>query len=405
MTDLRFAIGSSSLRPAMHVQAFGPSEDAMTDIRPVHAHPKPGPDCTLNRALIDQMTDLRLAANMKQGSGKLDRSMPPGAGMTDVRLAASTHPNHMHQRALGAGNAMTDVRLSASVNDRGARPMLPTAFAGKEPPTTDVRLVGAAWDGANDQIATGIPATGAARPLPALLVSYAYWQGFAKYRARYAFRDYMLDSGAYSVHTTGASIDLAAFIAFCQEAMATDPQCVEIIQLDVLHDWHQGQKNLQRMWDAGVPAIPVWHWNEPLSLLEEYASAAPKIAVGVREKSTDRKRTFYEQVFARVWPCRIHGLAIGGPALLRALPFHSADATNWILGPAGYGAYKSIGKPGRAPRGKAINLRSEVEWWLKLERELKQRWASALAEIDRARPAWPLRTWPAPRAVPEPVTA
>jgi hypothetical protein len=284
----------------------------------------------------------------------------------------------------GKGGGTTDLRLSAD-----GRTMKADAFKGGA--TTDVRLVGAAWGGANEQISTGVKERPADR-LPALLVSYAYWDGFQQFRPRYAFRDFMLDSGAYSAFTVGITIDLERFIDFCLDRMARDPQCVEIIQLDVLNDWRQGQRNLRRMWDRGVPAIPVWHWNEPESLLQEYASAAPKIAVGVREKSAQRKRWFYEQVFARVWPCRIHGLAIGSPDLLRAVPFHSADATNWILGPAGYGAYKSMGQPVRAPRGKAVNLKAEVEWWLKLERELKAKWGPMLAQIEPKRGAWPLRS-------------
>jgi hypothetical protein len=349
VTALRFAIGSSSFRPAMHVQAFGPPEDAMTDIRLVAAHPQPGPDCTLNRALIDQMTD--------------------------VRLAASTHPNHMHHRALSAEEApVTDVRLVATQR-QGTGKLDRAMPPAEEPPVTDVRMVGAAWDGANEQISTGIPA-GRLRERPALLISYYYWKGFAKYRARYAFRDFALDSGAYSAMTGGTTIDLAAYIAFCQERLATDPECTEA------------------MWKAGVPAIPVYHYRgaEPESVLKHYAAASPKLALGgMSDLRGAEQRKFAEQCFARVWPARIHGLACASETMLMALPWHSVDATNWILGPAGFGTYKSMGKPERAPRGKAINLRAEVEWWLALERRVKARWSRELAQLERDLPAWPVR--------------
>jgi hypothetical protein len=223
-------------------------------------------------------------------------------------------------------------------------------------------------------------------------VSYFYWKGFAQYRPRYAFRDYALDSGAYSAFTTGASIDLGIYIDFCLERLATDPQCTEVFSLDVIGDWKASLANTERMWAVGVPAIPVYHYGEPVSLLQQYASQSPKVALGgIVGMKGGAKLAWMEQCFARVYPRRIHGLGVANETALMRLPFHSTDATNWILGPAGFGGYKSMAKPTKAPRGTAINLRSEVEWWLRLERRLKQRWAGELAKLERDCPPWPIK--------------
>ena len=332
--------------------------------------------------------------------------------MTDVRFVASGNVNHNCVSGLRKENFVTDVRLAANMRQGSGK--LDRAM-------TDVRLVGAAWDGANDQISTGLRMTdvrlalstepghktmgglraehhkltnGSGR-LPALLVSFFYFDGFARYRDRYAFRDYALDSGAYSVKHSGGIIDLGAYIDACLERLATDPQCTEVFALDVIDDWRASEKNTERMWKAGVPAIPVYHRGEPEGLLAAMARGFPKIGLGgvSQLRSTSAKLHWVEQCFARAWPARIHGLAVGNEKIMDKVPFHSVDATNWILGPAGFGSYKSMGKPHRAPRGKDVNLRAEVQWWLKLERRLKQRWASTLAKLETERTdSWPLRS-------------
>jgi hypothetical protein len=326
--------------------------------------------------------------------------------MTDVRLVASGNPNHNCLHGLEAISThpskkgqddTTTVRLVAGDNKRRdgspRQKQLAQAFT-KEDDTTTVRLVGAAWDGANDQITTGVSPREGNQPghqLPALLVSYFYWEGFARYRPRYAFRDYALDSGAYSAHTSGAEIDLDQYIAFCQGQLASDPQCTEVFALDVIDSWRQSERNTERMWKAGVPAIPVYHFGEPERLLTQMASAYPKIALGgMVGQHAVPKLEWLEWCFAKVWPKKIHGLGVSGENILQRLPFHSVDATNWIVGPAGFGSYKSMAKPTKAPRGKGINLRAEVQWWLALERKLAQRWRKPLALLDALPPVSPL---------------
>ena len=60
--------------------------------------------------------------------------------------------------------------------------------------------------------------------LPALLVSYAYLQPFLKNRHRYRFRDWVMDSGAFSAANSGKVIALADHIKTCHHLMATDPR-------------------------------------------------------------------------------------------------------------------------------------------------------------------------------------
>lgn len=237
---------------------------------------------------------------------------------------------------------------------------------------------------------------------PALLVSYAYWKQFASQRARYAFRDYALDSGAYTVKNSGGTVDLGAFIAFCQERLATDPQCAEIFSLDVIGgDWRESERNCERLWAAGVPAIPTYHYGEPESVLLGLARQFPKLALGGlagRNVSLSAKTRWVQECFARVWPHRIHGFGMTGEALLMTVPFDSVDASNWEQAPAAWGHYKSMGKPTKSPRGGAISLRAEVEWYLALERRVAARWARELAGVRAKATGKASSSLPAPRS-------
>jgi hypothetical protein len=217
-------------------------------------------------------------------------------------------------------------------------------------------------------------------PRPALLVSWWYWKTFSEEREHYSFRDYALDSGAYSAYNSGATLDLAKYIEACRELLASDPQCAEVFALDVIGDWREGLRNTETMWEAGIPAIPTYHIGEPEHVLKHMADTYPKIALGGAVKlNVVRKKEWLAQVFARVWPKPIHGLGMGSETLAMAFPFHSMDATNWEMAPAAYGQWKSM--PGASIRGGNQPLRMEVEWYLRLEQRVQARWRKEMAVL------------------------
>lgn len=219
---------------------------------------------------------------------------------------------------------------------------------------------------------------------PALLVSYVYLAPFRRHRARYAFRDWVLDSGAFSAKQLGTVIDLNAYIATCQELLATDPQLTEVFALDVIGDWRGTVRNTERMWAAGVPAIPAFHVGAPWELLLDLARQYPKIALG-GAVGYRAKLPWAQQAFARIKRdlghlVPIHGFGFGGAEAVMALPWHSVDATNWEIGPCKYGRWARFGQ--MSVRGSQQNLRSEVEWYLDLERRARARWRAEMAALE-----------------------
>jgi hypothetical protein len=217
--------------------------------------------------------------------------------------------------------------------------------------------------------------------LPALLVSYVYLAGFEEYRHDYAFRDWALDSGAFSAHNSGKVIELQAYIDCAKRLMDSDSQLVEVFGLDVIGDHEAGLRNCDEMRRQGLPVIPTYHFGEPEHVLSTIAAEYPKIALGgVARRRGGVKLEWAEQCFARVWPKKIHGFGYGGEKAVMSLPWHSVDATNWELGPCAFGNWNSFGR--MSVRGSHQNLRAEVEWYLRLEKRARQRWAKEMAMLE-----------------------
>lgn len=232
--------------------------------------------------------------------------------------------------------------------------------------------------------------------LPALLTSFVYLDRFEKVRSRLRMRGYALDSGAFSAKNSGVTLDLQEYIETCQRLLATDPLLIEVFALDVIDDWRASTRNTELMWAAGIPAIPAYHIGEPESVLRGLARDYPKIALGGVARTREATRhAFAKQCFARVWPHRIHGFGYGSQTSAMLLPWHSVDATSWEIRPCGFGtwcAFPEVSADGNrkagkmSVRGSQQNLRAEVEFYLAVEREARQRWAKETRLVEAITP-------------------
>jgi hypothetical protein len=215
---------------------------------------------------------------------------------------------------------------------------------------------------------------------PALLVSFLFLDMFKKARDQYHIRDWALDSGAFSAQNAGVKIDLDSYIETCKDLMQTDKQLTEIFALDVIGNHKASLDNTNLMVKAGIPAIPTYHLGEPTDALIYLAKHFPKIAIGGMAKLIKRKKILYiKECFARIWPKPVHGFGCASRDILLSFPFHSSDATNWELAPCGFGNWESFGQ--LSIHGSNQNLRAEVEYYLKLEREVQARWSKTMESI------------------------
>lgn len=273
---------------------------------------------------------------------------------------------------------MTTVRLAASLCSGGV------AAERYEWLTKDMTTVRLATLGPPEALAKGL-APGHAPP--ALLCSYAYLAPFLRARPKFHFRDWALDSGAFTAHASGKHVDLQQYVDTCLRLMASDKQLTEIFALDVIGNPDATLKNTEEMWRQGVPAIPCYHLGGPEDYLLHIAKEYPKIALGgVARKKGDLKIRWAKECFARVWPKRVHGFGYGAREAILAVPWHSVDASSWEFGPCAVGRWKAYGGK-LSVRGGKMSLRAEVDYYLKIEREAQQRWAKEMALLEAEGPS------------------
>ena len=209
---------------------------------------------------------------------------------------------------------------------------------------------------------------------PAVLVSYAYYNQFARYREGMKFRNWSLDSGAYTAWNSKKEVDLDQYILFCKQMVKADPGLVEIIALDVIGCAKGSLKNSLKMKSEGVEAMPVFHIGDDFGILKEYMAGWDKVGLSCRfgEPKKESLR-FYDRCFAAGWPKKFHSFGWVADKMLFSYPFHSSDASSWSLQPTCYGAWKEFGC--RFPlRGSDMNILSNVYWFLDLEARLTEKW-------------------------------
>jgi hypothetical protein len=311
-----------------------------------------------------------------------------------VRLVANGHPGRDDAKALALGGPsvrLVQFDIPAVVN---------TLSGGNGPGAPTVRLVGQSDSSSTTRRDTALDDP---HSLPALLVSYYYLGPFLKQQARYRYRDWVLDSGAFSAHNSGKAIDLSQYVDTCLRLLAEDPTLTEVFALDqipaspsprdVAAAMERSLRNTEEMWRQGVPAIPCYHCGEPEEALLHIAGKYPKIALGGMVAkgggilSQDAKWVWLEQCFARVWPKRIHGFGVSGERIVYGLPFHSVDATNWEIAPCAFGNWQKFGT--MSVRGSNQDLRSQVRHYLDMEAKARVKWARQMAELEALPDVWP----------------
>jgi len=144
-----------------------------------------------------------------------------------------------------------------------------------------------------------------------------------------------LDCGAFSAMTVKAQIDLAAYIAFCQEHAA---RFEVIASLDAIGDWRTSLSNHTKMQQAGIASIPTFHVQEPFSALIELLQANDYIALGVA--GMQKRRAAVMRWLAKCFKlreaynptCKFHGFALTSAEIMSVFPWYSVDSSTWMVG-------------------------------------------------------------------------
>lgn len=217
---------------------------------------------------------------------------------------------------------------------------------------------------------------------PGILVSYVYHDKFTAERPTYHFRDYMLDSGAFSAYKSGTIINLDAYIAFCQRLLDTDPGVRELTALDVIGDGAESAKNAEEMRNAGLEVMPVFHLGDDWAILKDYCQGYDKVGLSCRfGEPVKESYRFLNHCFSLTWPHKFHSFGWVDEKMLLRYPFHSADTASWTNGPNVYGRWRAFGGK-MSVYGHTHLVLAEVAFYLALEERLRAKWRQEMAKIE-----------------------
>ena len=143
------------------------------------------------------------------------------------------------------------------------------------------------------------------------------------------------DSGAYSAHTQGVSIDIDGYIDWTSRHMDVIHM---IAALDVIGDPAASWDNFEYMIRKGVDAIPTYHFGEPFEYLLKMLDY-PYIAIG---GLVGAKRAQLQYWLDDIWDkylidgsgnpkVKVHGFGLTDSVLMFRYPWYSVDSTAWVL--------------------------------------------------------------------------
>jgi len=159
-----------------------------------------------------------------------------------------------------------------------------------------------------------------------VLASFAKPDLYFEY-LNYGFDHILLDSGAYSVSTGKAKINIDKYLEFL---ISFNVKCG--VNLDVIGD---GQKSFDN-WNyiqSKVDVMPVYHFNTDISFLCKYAEKTNHIGLSPRIKAnTDGIKNQLDKILPLYPGYKFHLFGCTSIPILSQYPVYSSDSTSWMNG-------------------------------------------------------------------------
>lgn len=145
--------------------------------------------------------------------------------------------------------------------------------------------------------------------------------------------DVFADSGGYSAHTRGATIEVDDYAAWVNRWAH---RLNVVATLDVIGDAVATARNTERLRElVAVPVIPAFHVNEPWDALEQLLADGERyIALGGMVGKPPRALLGWAtHAFRLAGDAAVyHGFGLTHPAAVRSLPWYSVDSSSWSGG-------------------------------------------------------------------------
>lgn len=216
---------------------------------------------------------------------------------------------------------------------------------------------------------------------PKVLASFFYIKEYRRQQHKFRPVHTMLDSGAYSAWNSGKTVDLDALVE-----ESKNPYWKESVCLDVIGDSQKSVENALYMKSKKSPAFPVFHIGDPWEHLKEYTNNFDKVGLSCRFGEAENvSLKWLDNCFHRAWPHKFHSFGWIREKTLMRYPFHSADASSWILSAASFGTWREMGKL-KVKLGKKLHqvpdVIAQIDSTLRMERRLQSRWRRELSRFD-----------------------
>lgn len=152
-----------------------------------------------------------------------------------------------------------------------------------------------------------------------------------------ACQSFVFDNGAFSIWKRGGQLDLAGYIAWCDE-WHRHPGFDWALIPDVIDGTEADNDTLLADWPPDVAGVPVWHMHESIDRLVRLGNEWAVVALGSSGQwATPGTAPWWERMGEAMDalcdergrpPCRLHGLRMLAPKVFSRLPLASADSTN-----------------------------------------------------------------------------
>lgn len=150
-----------------------------------------------------------------------------------------------------------------------------------------------------------------------------------------------LDSGAFSAHSLGVTIDLPTYCRYIQEnedIIRKEDGVLMASVLDGIGDAQLTLDNQNAMEKLGVKPLPCFHYGEDERYLEHYLANYEYITIGgMVGKSKVQLKTWLDRIWSKYMvdgagnpKVRAHGFGITTNQIMEDYPWYSCDSSSWI---------------------------------------------------------------------------
>lgn len=150
-----------------------------------------------------------------------------------------------------------------------------------------------------------------------------------------------LDSGAFSMWSLGAKVDIAAYCDYIKrndDIIRKEDGVLMASVMDAIGDAEGTLKNQNAMETMGVRPLPCFHFGEDPKYLEYYIANYEYITLGgmVAQESWQLK-LWLDEIWDKYLTdssgrpkVRVHGFGLTSPELMRRYPWFSVDSSSWV---------------------------------------------------------------------------